>query len=153
MDWLFHSLPSRLYFASLQLFFRVLVSFLLFPFLPCTLRGFLLFLFELHCLTHLLVLHHLFFFFSSTFFHPTALNFPSVVLLNEITARAAGVDVADTRMSEARGAAISILSVSCGRRAPERRPRTRFLSPPERSALGLLHCAAFPVAWCSQALR
>lgn len=51
-------------------------------------------LFGFHHLAHLLALHHnLCMFFSP----PTALNFPSVVVLNEITARAIGVDVVGTR--------------------------------------------------------
>lgn len=140
------TLPSAsfsLYFTSMQLLFHVVVSFLLFPFLSCTLRGLpcsfsLGFIISLACLFCCITI------FKFFFFPPTALNFLSVVLLNEITARAVGVDVADTRMSKAQGAAINILSVSCGRQTLKRCLKTWFLSPSERSDVGLNFCIVQP---------
>lgn len=77
-------------FHLMQLFFRAQVLLLSMH----TEGALLLFLPGLHHLPHLLALHHYLFMF---FFPPTVLNFPSVVVLNEITARAIGVDVVGTR--------------------------------------------------------
>lgn len=136
MDSSIHFFQSLFYFhAAFLLSAGLSFVFILFLFLR-TGGALLPFLSGLHYLAHLLALHHNF--FSS--FSLTALNFLSVILSNEITARAVRVDVVDTRMSTAQGAAINILSVSCGRETLKRCLRTWFLSPSERSDVGLNFC-------------